>query len=318
MGWLQDALTSIVVHPRRTIAGAASVLVLGLLVALGAIGWVGSERAIHPELPVDLPNRADFDLPLQDVSFLSRDGTRLSGWFVPANVPPNQRPPTVVLMHGYGSVREETLPHAEYLHRAGYNTLLFDFRASGESEGDAVTIGGMEQEDALGALDYLEARGDVDVTRVGFQGLSMGAAVAIMAAARDERVVGVVAESPFKDVPAEIASSFEERIGLPAFPFAPITVWITEQRIGLQAEDIAPIRVVSDLERPLLIIENELDTSIAPGSARAVFEAASEPKRHWLVLNSTHGDGHAADPAAYERQVLSFWSEVFGERVSGE
>jgi len=45
-------------------------------------------------------------------------------------------------MHGYGSLREEMLPHAEYLHRAGYNALLFDFRAGGESDGDAVTIGG--------------------------------------------------------------------------------------------------------------------------------------------------------------------------------
>ena len=313
MGWLQDALTSFVVHPRRTVASAGAILMLGLIVALGVIGWVGSERAIHPELPEDLPRRAEFDLPLQDVTFLARDGTRLAGWFVPAAVARTRRAPTVVLMHGYGSTREETLPHAEYLHRAGYNALLFDFRASGESDGEAATIGGFEQEDALGALDYLEARGDIDMTRVGFQGISMGASVAIMAAAGDDRVAGVVAESPFKDVPAEIAASFEERIGLPAFPFAPITVWITEQRVGIEAEDIAPIRVVAGLERPLLIIENELDTSIAPGSARAVFEEASQPKRYWLALGSTHGDGHAADPAGYKREVLSFWAEVFGD-----
>ena len=313
MGWLQDALTSIVVHPRRAIASAVAVLLLGVVVALGAVGWVGSERAIHPKLPDDLPSRTAFDLPLQDVSFLSGDGTRLAGWFVPAAAPPTRRPPTIVLMHGYGSTREEMLPHAEYLHEAGYNALLFDFRASGASEGDAVTIGGLEREDALGALDYLEARGDLNMSRVGFQGISMGAAVAIMAAAGDERVAGVVAESPFKDVPAEIAASFEERIGLPAFPFAPITVWITEQRVGIEAEDIAPIEAVTGLGRPLLIIENELDASIAPGSARAVFGAASEPKRHWMSLGSTHGDGHKADPTGYEREVLSFWSEVFAE-----
>jgi len=141
----------------------------------------------------------------------------------------------------------------------------------------------------------------------------MGAAVAIMAAAGDDRVAGVVAESPSRDVPAEIAASFEEHIGLPAFPFAPIPVWITEQRVGIEAEDIAPIRAVASLERPLLIIENERDTSIAPGSARAVLEAASEPKRYWLASGSTHGDGHEADPTGYGPQVLSFWSEVFAE-----
>ncbi len=311
---LSDVLTSLVTHPLRWAAVAGAVLTTLLLVALLAIGWVGSERAIHPSPAEDLPLVEDFaQLPLERVAFLSRDGTRLRGWFVPTAAGSTREAPTLVLLHGYGERKEEMLPHAGYLHDAGYNLLLFDFRASGESGGDAVTVGAFEQQDALGAVDYLEARGDVAMQTVGFQGLSMGAAVAIMAAAQDGRVVAVAAEAPFKDIPSEVDASFSRRIGLPSFPFAPVTVWITERRLGIDASAISTLRALPDLEgRLLLVIDDELDESIATGSARTVFEAAAEPKRYWLAPGAEHAAGHDVAAEAYERVVLAFWAEVFG------
>ena len=314
MGRLSDVLTSLAMHPLRWAVWAGAVFATLLLVALLAIGWVGSERAIHPSPPDDLPLVQDFaHLPLERVAFLSRDGTRLRGWFVPSAAGSTREAPTIVLLHGYGEQKEEMLPHAAYLHAAGYNLLLFDFRASGESGGDAVTVGAFEQHDALGALDYLEARGDVAMQTLGLQGLSMGAAVAIMVAAQDGRVIAVVAEAPFKDIPSEVDASFSRRIGLPSFPFAPVTVWITERRLDIDASAISTLRALPGLEgRLLLVIEDELDESIAPGSARTVFEAASEPKRYWLAPGAEHAGGHGADSENYERVVLAFWSEVFG------
>ena len=319
MGRLPGVATSLVTHPWRWVGGSLSALLVLLMVALGAIGWIGSERAIHPSLHADLPRAEDFArLPLEDVAFLSRDGTRLAGWFVPSASGPAREAPTVLLLHGYRDRKEQLLPHAGYLHREGYNVLLFDFRARGESEGDAVTFGALERGDARGALDYLEARGDIDMRRVGVQGISMGAAVAIMVAARDDRVAGVVAEAPFKDLGSEVAASFQRRIGLPAFPFAPVTVWITERRLGISAPDISPLRDVAALrEQSLLVIDDELDDSIAEGSARAVFEAAPEPKRYWLAPGAGHGQGHAAAPREYESQVLEFWASVLAGRERG-
>ena len=305
--------TSLVTRPRRWAAGAAAALLLLLVAVLGAVGWIGSERAIHPSPHEDLPRVEDFaTLPLDPVTLLSRDGTRLAAWFVPALSGPTREAPAVLLLHGYRDRKEQMLPHAAYLHRAGYNLLLLDFRASGQSEGDAVTLGALERGDARGALDYLEARGDIDMRRVGVQGISMGGAVAIMVAAADGRVAAVVAEAPFKDLPSEVAASFERRIGLPSFPFAPITVWITERRLGISASDVSPLRAVASLDRqPLLVIDDERDQSIAGGSARAVFEAAPEPKRYWLAPGAEHARGYREAAAEYERQVLAFWEQVF-------
>lgn len=306
--------TSITTNSRRWLGATSILIVILVLMGLGIVGWIGSERAIHPLPNEDLPRIQDYPhLPLDEIVFLSRDGARLIGWFLPRmdNTNPS-RAGTVILLHGYRDRKDQMLPHADYLHRAGHNVLLFDFRASGGSEGDAVTFGAREQGDVSGAIDYLAARGDVDVELVGLQGLSLGAAVAIMAAANDDRISGVIAEAPFKDLPSEIAHSFESRIGLPQFPFAPITVWITEQRLGIRASAISPLQAVTKLEgRSLLIIDDELDESIAPGSARSVFDAALDPKLYWIAPQAAHAEGHRDATIEYEHQVLTFWARLF-------
>ena len=312
MSLLSGAATSIVTHPVKWFLRVAVALAVMLAVIVGAVGWAGSERAINPVALTDLPSPADYDLPVEDAAFLSRDGTGLSGWFLAARDAATLDRPTVVLLHGYRSRKERMLRHADYLHEAGYNVLLFDFRASGGSEGDRITLGAREQLDALGALDYLAARGDIEMTRVGFQGVSMGAAVAIMAAARDARVAAVAAEAPFKDIPSMIGTSFQHFIGLPAFPFAPVTVWITERRLGIRAAEISPLRAAPDLAgRPLLLIADEQDTLVSPRHVDAIFEAAGEPKARWLAPGAEHADGHEVAPEQYEALVLGFWAEAF-------
>jgi len=47
------------------------------------VGWYASEKIIHPE-QVDPPyDPSQFELPLENVHFLSRDGINLAGWFIP-------------------------------------------------------------------------------------------------------------------------------------------------------------------------------------------------------------------------------------------
>ena len=312
MSLLSGAATSIVTHPVKWFLRIAVALTVVLAVVVGAVGWAGSERAINPVSLTDLSSPADYDLPVHDAAFLSRDGTRLSGWFLPAREAATIDRPTVVLLHGYRSRKERMLRHADYLHEAGYNVLLFDFRGSGGSEGDRITLGAREQLDALGALDYLAARGDIAMTRVGLQGVSMGAAVAIMTAARDARVAAVAAEAPFKDIPSMIGTSFQHFIGLPAFPFAPVTVWITERRLGIRAAEISPLRAAPALAgRPLLLIADGQDTLVPPRYVDAIFEAAGEPKARWLAPGAEHADGHEVAAEQYEALVLGFWAEAF-------
>jgi len=105
--------------------------VLLSLLIVGAVGWIGSERGMHPERKVE--DHALCEYPFvqstAEVRFESLDGTPLAGWFIPGR----PKGPTIILLHGYGRSRAELLPHTNYLHQAGYNVLLFDFRNRGKA-----------------------------------------------------------------------------------------------------------------------------------------------------------------------------------------
>ena len=279
------------------------------VVVLAGVGWIGSERGIHPSLNDELPALADFPelaAALEEAEFQSRDGTPLKGWFIPG-----QTPTTVILLHGFTDIREKMLPHADFLWRAGYSVLLFDFRSRGESGGDAVTLGYREKGDVQGAVAYLKGRADADGENVGVLGVSMGGATAIMAAAETPELKAVVSESSFKSVDRAIADSFEHFIHLPAFPFAPITVFIIERRLGMTTEQVVPEKDVALLSpRPVFIIHGKDDGTLRPDNGEALFAAAGEPKEDlWLIPGAGHAEGVEIAPEEYARRVVQFFDQ---------
>ncbi|MDA0988280.1 MAG: alpha/beta hydrolase [Chloroflexi bacterium] len=285
----------------------ATSTVLSILVLAG-VGWIGSERGIHPSLSDDLPVLADYpqlEAALENVTFQSSDGTLLSGWFIPG-----ESPKTVILLHGFTDIRDKMLPHADFLHDAGYSVLLFDFRSRGQSAGDAVTLGFHEQGDVQGAVQYLKDRQDADGESVGVLGISMGGATAILGAAETPELTAVVSESAFKSVDSAIASSFEHFIDLPAFPFAPITVLIIEKRLGIKADQVVPEdRVGLISPRPVFIIHGQEDETIVPGDAEAIYAAAKEPKEDlWFIPGAGHAEGVEIAPEEYAKRVVDFFN----------
>ena len=108
--------------------------------------------------------------------------------------PPEARKlPAVLLCHGFTGTKVEShrifVKLAQLLEEFQLVTLRFDFRGSGDSEGDfsQMTLEG-EISDARAALDYLQTLPEVDPNRLGILGLSMGGAVAATLSGRDQRI----------------------------------------------------------------------------------------------------------------------------------
>ena len=314
------------------------------LAVLGGVGWIGSERTIHPKPSADEPKLEDYALPAQRIEFTAPDGTRRVGWFIPGSDPtpsdavaagfipqdgsqpripqdgPQPRIPqdgsqprtspkaTVLLLSGYGGSKAGMLRQANLLHERGYNTLLFDFRNRGESEGDAVTLGYYEQDEALAALAYLKTLPEVDPKRIGVLGASMGAATAIMAAAKSDDLRAVVADSPFKSAGSVVAQSFEHFISLPPFPYAPITLQFVAWRTGITPSHLVPLEVVDRISpRPLLLVHGTADTSINYEASQALYAQAREPKELWLIPDIGHTQGAQKVPEEYAARIGAFF-----------
>ena len=289
----------------KSVARIAAVGFLpALIVFLGGIGWIGSERAIHPAPAHYATTLADYPgLHPSEIRFPSRTHVVIAATFFPG-----VRRAAIVLSHGYGDNQAQMLPYAAFLHRAGYSVLTYDMRSRGRSGGDAVTLGALESLDLISAVDYLTTRADVDRGEIGALGLSLGGATTLLAAASDPRIKAIVDDSGFSDAPGVIAASFEHFIGLPAFPFAPVTTAIAGWRIGIDATRIRPVDVVARIApRPLLIVHCMGDRVVPPTNSERNFEAAGEPKSIWRIPAGGHANGHAIARQEYEHRVIEFF-----------
>src|SRR5207245_11396386 len=101
--------------------------------------------------------------------------------------------PALALLHGYPAEKADVLPLAAALSPC-FTVLLRDQGYSGESGGHATTIGFRERGDLRRAIDFLESRG---FKEVGVFGLSLGGAVALLAAGEDPGIRRVPAYAPF-------------------------------------------------------------------------------------------------------------------------
>ncbi len=221
---------------------------------------------------------------------------------------PGERRATIILSHGYGDHQEQMLPYADFLHKRGFSVLTYDMRNRGHSGGDAVTLGALEYLDLIAAVDQLMARADVDHARIGVMGVSLGGSTSLLAAAQDPRIKAVVDDSGFSDAPNVIETSFEHFIGLPAFPFAPVTVFIVRLRTGIDPNQIRPMDAVARISpRPLLIIHCMQDEIVPPANSDRNFAAAGEPKEFWRIPTGGHIKGHTVVREKYERRVGEFF-----------
>ena len=108
-----------------------------------------------------------------------------------------------------------------------------------------------------------------------------------------------------------IAASFEHFIHLPAFPFAPVTVWIANERAGIDVSGVRPMDVISRISpRPILIIHGLADY-VVPVRQPHQFAAAREPKQLWLVpAPAMYRRAPILAKAEYERRVVQLFNAV--------
>jgi len=86
----------------------------------------------------------------EEVAFEASDGVELSGWYRPT-----RNGATVLVVHGGGSDRTNSLAHGQLLARHGYGVLLHDSRGRGKSEGVQNAWGWGWTKDVAGALAFL-------------------------------------------------------------------------------------------------------------------------------------------------------------------
>ncbi|MDX1613479.1 MAG: alpha/beta fold hydrolase [Candidatus Promineifilaceae bacterium] len=272
-------------------------------------------------------NPADLGLRFHDIQFPARDGLRVSGWLVPAPAPVEQAP-TLILVHGWpwnrlgtaaanlwsdlpGSEPIQLLPLVLALHRRGYQLLLFDQRNHGVSAAAGPHSFGLhEANDLLGALDYLQARKDIDMNRVGVIGFSSGANTVLFALARTDQIAAAVAVQPTS--PTVFARRYARYLLGPLSRLVQPLVELGYRLFGgLRLGAVEPMFAVAGAgQTPVLYIQGEGDPWGSAANVSRMADVTSGPVQLRLVPSSDRHGGyqyaidHPDELDAFLRQYL--------------
>lgn len=256
----------------------------------------------------------DAGLPQENVTLATSDGVLLKGWLVrqpfkqEGDINDKVRG-TIIFLHGVGDCRIAGVQHSRLLYDHGYNVFLYDSRQHGESGGAFCTYGFYEKHDVSTVIDYLYKRDDIVVGKIGLFGTSMGAAVAIQAAALDDRISAVISEASFTDL-RTISVDYQKRIiKLPWHFLRNIALNRAQKVARFKAREVSPLEDLQKVKIPLCFIHGREDSFISYEYSKTLYHHAHQPKELLIIPGADHNDIWEVGGTVYTERILTFFQK---------
>lgn len=229
--------------------------------------------------------------------------------------------PTVIHLQGFDSIKETQYPYLGGYRQRGLSALIVDQPGTGEAIRLHGLTGEIETENYVSVLvDYLEGRQDVDASRIGLAGLSMGGYFAPRAAAFETRIKACAAWGAMHDAGALIkrAQGAPERSNssLPNPYEHAMWCW----GAATPAEAVAIMQrmtlkgIVDKLKCPLLVMHGENDRQVPLEQAEATFAEAGSAIKELKVFTVAEG---GAEHCQLDNRYLGadFITDWFSEQL---
>lgn len=266
---------------------------------------------------------------------------------------PSPRAPAIVLIGGSGPTdRDETVAGipifgqlAGHLSSAGFMVLRYDKRGTGQSGGrpEAATLAEYA-DDVIAAVKWLAKRKDVDKDRIAVVGHSEGAAVALLAAAREKRIKAAALIAGPGTTGYDLIRE-QQRHQLDLMKLAPAD---RDARIALQRRLMDavvtgkgwdgvppqlragadspwfrsllmfdPATVLKKVKQPLLVIRAELDTQVPPHHGEKLAALADARKKASpTTIVTLEGVNHLLVPAT--TGLITEYPSLAGSKITPE
>jgi pimeloyl-ACP methyl ester carboxylesterase len=284
-------------------------ILLALILLILLLGVILSLYFTHRTRLSEVHTLDEYGLQGEEISFTAHDRLNLHGVWI--HSPGSEK--AVIILHGHGGSYDFDLYRAPALHQAGFNVLLFDFRAHGRSDGRQMTFGYQEQRDMDGAVEFLHQRG---VHHIGLLGFSYGGIVAMLYSAENRDIEAVISDGGPARMRTAIAARGVE-LGFPLWltqPLARLIICITSIRLGTNLFHYEPIRHVSRISpRPILFIHGNHDQYLPDFDE--LYAAARPPKELWRLPDAGHTTASQFYPEEHSRRVIEFFERNLGNKA---
>ncbi|MEA2661949.1 MAG: uncharacterized protein QOH08_1521 [Chloroflexota bacterium] len=286
--------------PRRIVLGLLLVVIAVWALAPAVRGALLVRRTSSGPSAIE----AVAGLPAESVRFTASDGVPLAGSYVAVPGPTG----IFVLVHGFKTDRREMTDLAAMVLREGFSVLLYDSRGTGES-GGVFGVGATEDRDIIGAVDFLRSPAKPGAPHIFVLGISLGAGDALLAAAEDDRIQGVLADSPWADEHVQLERMGSVPLGAVTIPVLPYEPALVDWLIAGRLEDARPIAAIGRIApRSVQLIHSTDDgnatTTLA--DAQALLAAGGSRTGLWIAASGGHAGAYRANPEDYRLQFRAF------------
>jgi len=235
---------------------------------------------------------------------ITSDGLKLAAWDLHHNDSTKAKG-TIIMFHGHGSSRSGIIDEAASFYGLGWNIFMIDFRAHGQSEGNACSVGYYEVRDIKAAYDHVAASGEKNII---LYGVSMGAAT-ITKAMNDYPSLHpskLILEMPF----ATMLNAVEGRVrimNLPDEPFGLLLTFWGGTEMGIWAFSNKPEEYVKKISCPVLLQWGKKDPRVKEEETNEIYQNLSSKQKTLVEYdNAGHQSLCINDHEKWMQNISSF------------
>ncbi len=250
---------------------------------------------LKPNKHDDTPQK--LGLHFDEVYFPTENEKTLYGWWIPT-AKESTLAPTLILVHGWNRNLGRMLRYIQHLHPLNYNLLAFDARHHGSSDSDGHASMYKFGWDVKAAANYAISL-DIDKSKIGVVGLSIGGAGSTYAATIEPAIKAVVTVGAPAH-PVDVMQHEFKKHHIPA-PIRWLILKQIEMKIGVKYEHFAPVNNIAKAGATFMVIHGA-DDEVVPPSQGEKLNAAARPDQceYWLIPGRGHSNCHH-EPDFWER-----------------
>ena len=250
-----------------------------------------------------------YGIRYEDFNFSTFDNFLLKGWLLKTENPKA----TIIFLHGIADSRYSHLEFLSKFVKYGYNVLMYDARAHGESGGYFCTYGFYEKRDILSAIQNLDIKQKIDEKSIiGLMGVSLGGAVVLQSLNLDKRIKFCITEAAFSD----FRSTMDDYRSRGIFALTKIFSNILDKRIEkigkFKINDIMPKDQLREFSGKVLLVHGENDKKINIKYHTELIENARNYES-LIIKKADHNDIRIIGGEDYTTKLLRFADNTISE-----
>jgi fermentation-respiration switch protein FrsA (DUF1100 family) len=249
---------------------------------------------------------------IKPITFRNQGQQLIGVLHVPDILRPRERAPAVAMFHGFTGNKSESHRLFVYVARAlcdaGFIAFRFDFRGSGDSDGEFedMSVPG-EVSDAQEALAFMSRLEYVDQEQMGIIGLSMGGRVAAILTSQDPRVkFAVLYSAALAPIKQGFLGSLDEESVERLESGRAIRLnngWYLKKPFFETLDSPVPHNVMSEIKVPVLIIHGDADQSVPLSGAIRGYDLIKDNNER-NELHVVKGGEHVFSAREHRQEVI--------------